>query len=81
MSLGENANLVQEFEESFQKSIAALTEDDDLMGKDQETINNTIEDKVTRFSDLARQLETFFLQKRFLIYNYKPEMVLKVILL
>ena len=28
---------------------------------------------------LFRQLETFFLQKRFVIYNYKPEMVLKVV--
>ena len=27
--------------------------------------------------DIARQLETFFLQKRFLIYNHKPEMILK----
>ena len=26
---------------------------------------------------MARQLETFFLQKRFLIYNHKPEMILK----
>merc|ERR1712227_412380 len=28
-------------------------------------------------TDVARQLETFFLQKRFMIYNHKPEMILK----
>jgi hypothetical protein len=31
----------------------------------------------TRFTDLARQLETFFLQKRFLLYAHKPELILK----
>jgi len=70
-------NLVQEFEDTFQKSLAVLTEEDDLMTRDPETVNNIIEDKIAKFSDLARQLETFFLQKRFVIYNYKPEMVLK----
>ena len=30
-----------------------------------------------QFTDVARQLETFFLQKRFTIYNHKPEMILK----
>ncbi len=30
------------------------------------------------FIPFFRNLETFFLQKRFLIYNHKPEMILKV---
>ena len=33
--------------------------------------------QVSHFTDLARQLETFFLQKRFMIYNHKPEMILR----
>ena len=32
---------------------------------------------IFQFTDVARQLETFFLQKRFTIYNHKPEMILK----
>lgn len=30
-----------------------------------------------RFTDLARQLEMFFLQKRFLLHAHKPELILK----
>ena len=30
-----------------------------------------------RFTDLARQLEMFFLQKRFLVHAHKPELILK----
>ena len=77
MASGENGNLVQEFEEAFQKSVSALTEEDDLNEKDQESVQKNIEEKVSQFTDLARQLETFFLQKRFMIYNHKPEMILK----
>merc|ERR1719384_240224 len=73
----ENGNLVQEFEEAFKMSLSALTEEDDLCEKDSETVHQDIEDKISHFTDLARQLETFFLQKRFLIYNHKPEMILK----
>ena len=73
----DNGNLVQEFEEAFQKSVSALTEEDDLNNKDQESVQRNIEEKISHFTDLARQLETFFLQKRFMIYNHKPEMILK----
>jgi len=77
MASGDNGNLVQEFEEAFQRSVSALTEEDDLNEKDQESVHKNIEEKVSHFTDLARQLETFFLQKRFMIYNHKPEMILK----
>ena len=77
MASGDNGNLVQEFEEAFQKSVSALTEEDDLNEKDQESVQKNIEEKISHFTDLARQLETFFLQKRFMIYNHKPEMILK----
>ena len=75
--MGDNSNLVQEFEESFQKCLTALTEEDDLYSKDPEDVNKDIEEKMSQFTDVARQLETFFLQKRFMIYNHKPEMILK----
>merc|ERR1719397_1668843 len=77
MASSENGNLVQEFEEAFQMSLSALTEEDDLCTKDSETVHQDIEDKISKFTELARHLETFFLQKRFLIYNHKPEMILK----
>ena len=75
--MGDNSNLVQEFEESFQKCLTALTEEDDLYSKDPEDVNKDIEEKMSQFTDVARQLETFLLQKRFMIYNHKPEMILK----
>ena len=36
MASSENSNLVQEFEESFQKCLTSLTEEDDLYNKDSE---------------------------------------------
>ena len=38
---------------------------------------STVYTNIFQFTDVARQLETFFLQKRFTIYNHKPEMILK----
>ena len=32
---------------------------------------------MTRFMALARNLETFFLQKRLLIYSHRPECILR----
>ncbi len=53
-------NLVQDFEESFQRCIAALTEEDDLMDRQPDHIQKQVEENVARFTDLARNLETFF---------------------
>ena len=77
MASNDNGSLVQEFEESFQKCLTSLTEEDDLFNRDPDDINGDIDEKITQFTDVARQLETFFLQKRFMIYNHKPEMILK----
>ena len=61
----------------LQKCISALTEEDDLNERDSESESKNIESKITQFTDLARNLETFFLSKRFLIYNHKPEFILR----
>jgi len=45
--------------------------------KSPETIKAEIDNKITKFTDLARQMETFFLQKQFLLYAHKPELHLK----
>ena len=42
-----------------------------------DTIKSEIDTKITKFTDLARQMETFFLQKQFLLYAHKPELHLK----
>lgn len=77
MASGDSGNLVQEFEEAFQRCISSLTEEDDLNEKDSDSNKKNIEEKISQFTDIARQLETFFLGKRFLIYNHKPEYILK----
>jgi len=73
----ENGSLVQEFEASFQKCLNSLTEEDDLHSRDPEGGGRDIDEKMSQFTDAARKLETYFLQKRFTIYNHKPEMILK----
>jgi len=75
--MSDKGNLVVQFEDAFQKCISVLTEEDDIMSRKPESTQNAIDERVSNFTDLARQLETYFIQKRFLIYNYKPEMVLK----
>ena len=41
MASSENSNLVQEFEEAFQKCLTSLTEEDDLYHKDSEVRRST----------------------------------------
>ena len=48
-----------------------------MYDKSPETIKAEIDNKITKFTDLARQMETFFLQKQFLLYAHKPELHLK----
>lgn len=74
---GDGGNLVQDFEGAFQRCVSALTEEDDLNGRDRESDERNLEDNLTHFTDLARGLENFFLSKRFLIHNHKPEYILK----
>lgn len=43
----------------------------------QDEIKLEVEQTTMKFIDLARQMETFFLQKRFLLSSSKPELLLK----
>ncbi|EZA52695.1 Mediator of RNA polymerase II transcription subunit [Ooceraea biroi] len=81
-----NGNLVDEFEEAFQQCLGVLTKDEGLatsgsgisgltMDKDEGRVE--MEQATMRFIDLARQMEAFFLQKRFLPSALKPELVVK----
>ena len=61
-----------------------LTKDEGLgnsgsggLSVDKEEVKGEVEQVTLRFIDLARQVEAFFLQRRFLLSALKPELVLK----
>ncbi|XP_015600892.1 mediator of RNA polymerase II transcription subunit 28 [Cephus cinctus] len=82
-----NGNLVDEFEEAFQQCLNILTKDESLgsngigtcggLAVDKDEARGEVEQVTLRFIDLARQVEAFFLQKRFLLSALKPELVVK----
>ena len=73
-----NSNsLIAQFEKSYAETMATLTQEDFLYDKAPETLKAELDAKITKFTDLARQMETFFLQKQFLVYAHKPELHLK----
>ncbi|XP_018328389.1 mediator of RNA polymerase II transcription subunit 28 [Agrilus planipennis] len=72
-----SGNLVDEFEEAFQHCLNVLTKEEAIGSTDKDDIRTEVEQTTLRFIDLARQMEAFFLQKRFLLSALKPEMVVK----
>ncbi|KAB0796752.1 hypothetical protein PPYR_10813 [Photinus pyralis] len=72
-----SGNLVDEFEEAFQHCLNVLTKEEAVGSTDKDDIRTEVEQTTLRFIDLARQMEAFFLQKRFLLSALKPEMVVK----
>lgn len=77
-SNNENGNLVDEFEQAFQKCVGLLTKnfEGECVEAAEET-KNDVENATSRFLDLGRQMESFFLQKRFLLSALKPELIIK----
>ncbi|XP_042857956.1 mediator of RNA polymerase II transcription subunit 28-like [Penaeus japonicus] len=69
-------NLLDEFEEAFQNCMAPLTKEDNFNAVNQEELRTNAEVNGLRFLDLARQMEAFFLQKRYLLSVQKPELIL-----
>ena len=67
----ENSNLLAEFEEAFKETMSTLTQEDTMFDRSPETLQHELENKVLRFTEIARQLETFFSQKRYVIYYLK----------
>ena len=63
----ENSNLLAEFEEAFKETMSTLTQEDTMFDRSPETLQHELENKVLRFTEIARQLETFFSQKRYVI--------------
>merc|ERR1711992_532150 len=78
MAESSNSNsLIAQFEKSYSETMETLTQEDFVYDKSPETLKAELDTKITKFTDLARQMETFFLQKQFLVYAHKPELHLK----
>jgi mediator of RNA polymerase II transcription subunit 28 len=54
-----------------------LTKEEVLPTMEKDEIRVEVDHTILRFIDLARQMEAFFLQKRFLLSALKPELVVK----
>lgn len=74
---GSANNLLSQFERAYAETMATMTQEDTMCDKSPEVLKSEIDTKVTKFTDLARQMETFFLQKQFILYAHKPELHLK----
>lgn len=61
----------------FQSCLNVLTKDEPSPNSDKDETKVEVEQTTLRFIDLARQMEAFFLQKRFLLSALKPELVIK----
>lgn len=55
----------------------ALTKQEASTGIEKDEISMEVDLTTSKFIDLARQMEAFFIQKRFLLSVLKPELVLK----
>ncbi|XP_030565879.1 mediator of RNA polymerase II transcription subunit 28 [Drosophila novamexicana] len=74
---GGAGNLMDEFEEAFQACLLSLTKQEPNSGTNKEEIELDVQKTTNRFIDVARQMEAFFLQKRFLVSTLKPYMLIK----
>lgn len=61
----------------WQACVHALTKQEASTGIDKNEIGLEVEQTTSKFIDLARQMESFFIQKRFLLSALKPELMLK----
>ncbi|XP_057379589.1 mediator of RNA polymerase II transcription subunit 28-like [Daphnia carinata] len=77
--LSHNTNLVDDFEEAFQGIISGFTKEDGLSHTqdNKEELRTDAEQNVAKFIEVAKQLETFFLQRRMQISVLKPEQLVK----
>jgi len=71
------SNLLTDFETAYEEAIGTLTKEDNVFDKSPETLNQELETKILKMSEMARKIETFFCQKRFLLHAHKPEYLLR----
>jgi len=74
----QNNNLVDNFEEAFQGIINSFTKDGLPHTQDnKEELRTDAEQNVSKFIEVAKQLETFFLQRRLQLSVIKPDQLVK----
>lgn len=73
---GQHMPLVDEFENSFQACLAALTNPSSNHIHDSDEIKTSVDQTIQRFLDSAKQMECFFLQKRLYLSTHKPEQLI-----
>uniref|UniRef100_A0A131X9C2 Mediator of RNA polymerase II transcription subunit 28 n=1 Tax=Hyalomma excavatum TaxID=257692 RepID=A0A131X9C2_9ACAR len=66
-------HIVEDFENSFQACLAAVTNPDYFYVRDSEEVKTGVEQTIQRFLDAAKQMESFFLQKRLVLSAQKSE--------
>jgi len=69
-------NLVDSFEEAFQSCITVLTRDDGP-NQSKDEIKAKVDLSIMHLIDVAKEMETFFLQKRLLLSGLKPELIVR----
>ncbi|XP_070397060.1 mediator of RNA polymerase II transcription subunit 28-like [Dermacentor albipictus] len=66
-------DIVDDFENSFQACLAALTNPNNFYVRDLEEVNTGVGQTIQRFLDVAKQMESFFVQKRLVLSAQKSE--------
>lgn len=62
---------------NIKECVHALTKQEASTGIEKDEIGMEVDLTTMKFIDLARQMETFFIQKRFMLSVLRPELVLK----
>lgn len=73
---GQKQHLIDELESSFHNCVLLLTSQDYFNLQDSEETKTSVENAMTKFLDLSRQTEAFFLRKKLLASYQKPEQML-----
>ncbi|XP_054925214.1 mediator of RNA polymerase II transcription subunit 28-like [Dermacentor andersoni] len=66
-------DIVDDFENSFQACLAAVTNPDYFYVRDLEDVHTGVGQTIQRFLDVAKQMESFFIQKRLVLSAQKSE--------
>ena len=69
----EESNLLTEFEFAYEEAVGTLIREDNVFDRSPETLQEELETKILKMSEVARKLETFFCQKRLLLHSHEPE--------
>lgn len=72
-----NTHLIDDFEEAFQNCLLSLTKPDSNITPTKEETEFETQRTINRFIEVARQMEAFFLQKRFQVSTLKPDQLIK----